>query len=113
MEETQQFTNRELYMLIDKNNEMNQLQHTALMESIKTFHENTETTLSSILAQTQRTNGRVTKGEENINKLNDWKQYIAGGIALFCIVGLPMLWILVSDVRADGDLIKSHIAQDK
>jgi hypothetical protein len=106
MDETKQFSNRELYLLLDKNSETNQLQHKALLESIKNFHENTETTLANILEQTQRTNGRVTK-------LEDWKQYMAGGIALFCIVGLPMLWILVNDVRSSGDLIKSHIAKDK
>jgi hypothetical protein len=106
MDETKQFTNRELYMLIDKNNETNQLQHQALMESIKTFHDKTEGTLSTILTQTTKTNGRVTK-------LEDWKQYLAGGIALFCVVGLPMLWILINDIRTSGDLIKEHIAQDK
>jgi hypothetical protein len=93
-------------MLIDKNNETNQLQHEALMQSIKTFHDKTEGTLSSILVQTCKTNGRVTK-------LENWKQYIAGGIALFCIVGLPLVWILISDIRTSGDLIKSHISQDK
>ena len=113
MDETKQFTNRELYMLVDKNNEVNQLQHAALLESIQNFHGRTEETLKIILAQTTKTNGRVTKNEENISKLNEWKNYIAGGIALFCLIGLPMLWILVQDVRADGDLIKSHIAQDK
>jgi hypothetical protein len=113
MDETKQFTNRELYMLVDKNNEVNQLQHAALLESIQNFHGRTEETLKIILAQTTKTNGRVTKNEENISKLNEWKNYIAGGIALFCLIGLPMLWILVQDVRADGDLIKSHIAQTK
>lgn len=106
MEETKQFTNRELYMLIDRYSETNQLQHEAIMESIKAFHEKTDGTLSSILAQTLRTNGRVTK-------LEGWKNYIAGGIALFCIAGLPLMWILIQDVRADSDLINSHIAQDK
>ena len=106
MDEAKQFTNRELYMLIDKNNETNQLQHDALMQSIKNFHDKTEGTLSTILIQTTKTNGRVTK-------LENWKQYIAGGIALFCVIGLPMLWILISDIRTSGDLIKSHIVQDK
>lgn len=106
MDEAKQFSNRELYMLIDKNNETNQLQHESLMKSIQTFHDKTEGTLGSILTQTCKTNGRVTKLEE-------WKFYIAGGMALFCLVGLPLVWILVQDVRSDGDLIKSHIAQDK
>ena len=103
---TDQFTNRELFMLIEKNNETNQLQHDALLESIKTFHDKTEGTLSSILTQTCKTNGRVSK-------LEGWKMYMSGGIALFCIVGLPLMWILINDVREGGDLIKEHIAQTK
>jgi hypothetical protein len=106
MDEAKQFTNRELYMLIDKNNETNQLQHQALMESIKTFHDKTEGTLSTILTQTTKTNGRVTK-------LEGWKMYMSGGIALFCIIGLPMLWILIDDIRTSEDLIKSHLSKDK
>jgi len=106
MDEAKQFTNRELYMLIDKNNETNQLQHEALMQSIKTFHDKTEGTLSTILTQTTKTNGRVTK-------LENWKQYIAGGIALFCIVGLPLVWILINDVRESRSIIQSHIVKDK
>jgi hypothetical protein len=106
MDETKQFTNRELYMLIDKNNETNHLQHDALLQSIKNFHETTGETLKTILVQTTKTNGRVTK-------LEGWRSYLAGGIALFCLVGLPMIWMLINDVRDSRDLINAHIARDK
>lgn len=68
--------------------------------------------LKQILEQTTRTNGRVTKCEDNINNLMYWKNYIAGGLSLICIVGLPLLFILVNDVKKDGDLIKTHVAKD-
>jgi hypothetical protein len=106
MDETKQYSNRELYLLLDKNNEMNQLQHTAIIQSIQAFHDKTEGTLKTILEQTTKTNGRV-------NKLEGWRMYMAGGIALFCLVGLPMIWMLINDVRGSRDLINAHIARDK
>jgi hypothetical protein len=106
MDETKQFTNRELYMLIDKNNELNKLQHEALLQSIQNFHETTGTTLGSILTQTQRTNGRVTK-------LEGWRSYTAGGIAFFCLIGLPILWSLYNDLKKDDQLLTQHLAQTK
>ena len=56
--------------------------------------------------QACKTNGRVTK-------LEAWRNYIGGGIALFCIFGLPMLWMLLNDVKASGDMIKVHVAEKK
>ena len=72
-----------------------------------------ETKLDAILSQVQKTNGRVTKSEDDINNLSNWRFYLSGGMALFCLVILPLVWILLQDVRSDGDLIKSHIAQTK
>jgi hypothetical protein len=106
MDEAKQFTNRELYMLIDKNNETNHLQHDALLESIKTFHDKTEGTLKTILEQTTKTNGRV-------NKLENWKMYLSGGIALFCVIVLPFIFFTVKDAFNTRDLIMGHIAKDK
>jgi hypothetical protein len=62
--------------------------------------------LKEIREQTRKTNGRV-------NALEGWRMYIVGGLAILTLIGLPMLWMLINDVRNDGDLIKSHIAQTK
>lgn len=100
------YTNRELYLLFEGFKETNRLQHLSIIESITNFHDVTNIKLDSLITQTTKTNGRV-------NKLEGWKSYIAGGIALFCLIGLPTMWILIQDIRLDSDLIKSHIAQTK
>ena len=106
MDETKQYSNRELYLLLDKNNEMNQLQHTAIQQSIQAFHDKTEGTLKTILEQTTKTNGRV-------NKLEGWKMYLSGGIALFCLIILPVIFFVIKDSTQTRDLIIKHVAQDK
>jgi hypothetical protein len=72
-----------------------------------------ETKLDAILVQVTRTNGRVSYAETNISNLQNWKNYIMGGLALLCLVGLPMIWLLVNDTRENKDLITKHVAQDK
>ena len=59
-------TNRELGMLIKNNLEKNELQHQAIMDSQKAFHEKMEMVqtansekLDNILVQTTKTNGSV------------------------------------------------------
>lgn len=74
MEETEQpksFTNRELWMLIDKNNQTNLLQHQSIQDSIKDFHKVTKETLEEIVKQTKKTNG-------NVMDLLLWRMYIKG-----------------------------------
>jgi hypothetical protein len=70
-----EFTNRELYLLLQKTNETNLLQHQAILSSLENFHTNTNDTLAKLLTQTTRTNGRVTK-------LENWRSGIVACIAL-------------------------------
>lgn len=69
------YTNRELYLLQQASDEKNELQHEAILESLKNFHKNTDETLNKLLAQTTRTNGRVSR-------LELWRSGIVACIAL-------------------------------
>lgn len=78
-EEPKTFTNRELWMLIDRNNQTNLLQHQSLLVSQEEFHKTTLSTLKLILEQTSKTNGRV-------NKLELWQSYVKGSTFIIPIV---------------------------
>jgi hypothetical protein len=78
-DEPKTFTNRELWMLIDKNNQTNLLQHKSLLDSQTEFHNTVKETLSLILAQTSKTNGRV-------NNLELWRSYVKGSTFIIPIV---------------------------
>jgi len=87
-QEPQSFTNRELWMLIDKNNQTNLLQHQSLMDGQREFHKTTKETLDLILSQTSKTNGRV-------NKLELWQSYISGQVWIIpTIVGAVVSGII-------------------
>lgn len=86
-ETPESFTNRELAMLINGNNDTNLLQHEALRKSIADFHETTNSTLQAILAQTSKTNGRV-------NRLEMWRSYILGGMALLTFLIPISMWAI-------------------
>ena len=64
------------------------------------------TNVAAILEQCKKTNGRITA-------LESWRNYIAGGLALFCLLGLPMMWIMMNDVKQDSKDLQTHIVQTK
>jgi len=86
-ETPEEFTNRELAMLIGANNDTNILQHEAIKKSLEEFHKATEATLQSILAQTSKTNGRV-------NRLEIWRSYMLGGMALLTFLIPISMWTI-------------------
>jgi len=70
-EQPKTYSNRELYMLIRSNSDLNLEQHKAIFESIKNFHETTAKTLAELVAQTKKTNG-------NVMDLLLWRMYVKG-----------------------------------
>lgn len=81
------YTNRELAMLISSNSDTNLLQHEALKKSMEEFHKITHDTLQTILAQTTKTNGRV-------NKLEMWRSYTLGAMALLTFLIPITMWAI-------------------
>ena len=61
------------------------------------------TNVTAILEQCKKTNGRVTA-------LESWRNYIAGGLALFCILGLPIAWFIVEDTISTHNNIMERVA---
>lgn len=70
-EQPKEYSNRELYMLIRSNSDLNLEQHKAIAGSIKVFHESTNKTLAELVAQTKKTNG-------NVMDLLLWRMYVKG-----------------------------------
>ena len=70
-EQPKTYSNRELYMLIRSNSDLNLEQHKAIFESIKNFHETTAKTLEELVIQTKKTNG-------NVMDLLLWRMYVKG-----------------------------------
>lgn len=86
-EAPEEFTNRELAMLINGNNDTNLLQHEMIRKNMEDFHKATQETLQAILAQTSKTNGRV-------NRLEMWRSYILGGMALLTFLIPISMWAI-------------------
>ena len=70
-EQPKEYSNRELYMLMKGNSDLNLEQHKAIFESIKNFHETTAKTLEELVIQTKKTNG-------NVMDLLLWRMYVKG-----------------------------------
>lgn len=47
--------------------------------------------LLEIKEQTTKTNGRVTKGEERLGSLENYRHFVMGGLAVICILLIPIL----------------------
>lgn len=58
-------------------------------------HNSIHTTSQAILEQTLKTNGRVTKLEEKVTKIEDWKSKIIGGLFFSQILILPITISLI------------------
>ena len=50
-----------------------------------------EQILEEVLHQAKKTNGRINALETEVKKIDQWKAYITGGMALAMAIGLPNL----------------------
>lgn len=89
MAEEQTYSNRQVERLLD--------------EQSKDIKEYILATTTPILLQTQKTNGRVTKNEDDIVSIKVWRGWMAGGLAVIgvlipIIVGLQV-WMLLQIIN--------------
>lgn len=73
------YTNRELYLLLNSNAEKNELQHQAIITRLEELNKISTGTLDKLLAQTTRTNGRVSR-------LELWRSGIVACITLLAFL---------------------------
>ena len=93
MQIIEEYTNRELYQQLQTNREKNELQHAAIMESLKLFHDTTKITLEGILAQTTKTNGTVKGLTNDVWILKGWRTGI-----IMCLALIAFLLTLSSNI---------------
>ena len=91
----QEFTNRELWMLIDKNNSTNILQHEVIIKSLDEYHASNKTMLNDIYTQTSKTNGRVTILEETTESFDLVRKIVYGGCSIILVGVLGALFKLI------------------
>lgn len=74
-----------------------------MLQGIKThIDEAVACPLARIEAQTVKTNGRVSK-------LENWRNYIAGGIAVLAFVGIPLLTYYINSLENTKNALAEQI----